>query len=143
MPLKKRKRVSRSLARRRPTYVCPNPLYQEVLPSKSGLTNPCLHFTTCSQVNTSILSILEATNEATIDRGSSTDTVGTLPNGYVRASPSIDRGSSTDTVAVDIDPCTHSDLDDDANALFDFEADYPENEAKIGVAYMAVKDNAN
>jgi hypothetical protein len=122
MPPKKRKRVSRSRARRRrPAYVCPNPLCQEVLPIQSGLTsNHFLHFTTCSQVNTSVLSILEATDQA-----------------------AIDRGTSTDTVAVDIDPCTHSDSDDDANALFDFDANYPENEAEIGVTYMAAEDNAD
>jgi hypothetical protein len=34
---------------------------------------------------------------------------------------------------VDINPCIHSDSDDDANTLFDFDADYPENEAEIGV----------
>jgi hypothetical protein len=119
MPPKKQKRGSRSRARCRPAYVCPNPLCQEVLPSQSGLTNHFLHFTTCSQVNTSVLSILETAHQA-----------------------GIDRGTSTDTVAVDIDPCTHSDSDDEAKALFNFDADYLENEAEIGVADMAAEDNA-
>jgi hypothetical protein len=37
---------------------------------------------------------------------------------------------------VEIDPCTHSDSDDVTNPLFNFDADYPENEAEIGVADM-------
>jgi hypothetical protein len=40
---------------------------------------------------------------------------------------------------VDIDPCTHSDSDDDTNEFFDFDADYPENDA----ADMAAEDNAD
>jgi hypothetical protein len=103
MPPPKRERGGRSLcgamgrARRAPAYVCPNPLCKEVLPaSQSGLTNHFLHFTTCSNVNPSVLSILQDTQKANTDRETS----------LARA-------------ASELDPCVHSDSEEATDYRFD------------------------
>jgi hypothetical protein len=117
MPPKKRERgglsprVTMGGSRRAPAYVCPNPLCKQVLPSQSGLTNHFLHFTTCGNVNTSVLAILEDAQQA--------DT---------------DRETSLAQATSELDPCVHSNSEEEATDYrFDFVEDYPENEAEPDV----------
>jgi hypothetical protein len=125
MQPKKRKRGGRSLcgamgrARRAPAHVCPDPLCKEVLPSQSGLTNHFLHFTTCGNVNTSVLAILEDSQQA--------DT---------------DREASLALATSELNPwCVHSDSEEATVYRFDFVENYLENEAEPEV--VAAHEEAN
>jgi hypothetical protein len=93
-------------SRRAPAYACPNPLCKEVLPSQSGLTNHFLHFTTCGNVNTSVIAILEEAQQADTERETS-----------------LARATS------ELDPCIHSDSEEATDYRFDFVEEYLENEA--------------
>jgi hypothetical protein len=83
---------------------------KEVLPSKSGLITHFLHFTTYGNVNPSVQAIVEAAQQADIDRATS-----------------LARATS------ELDPCVHSDFEETMDYRFDFAEDYPENEAEPDV----------
>jgi hypothetical protein len=100
-------------------HVCPNPLCQKVLSSPQGLTNHFLHFTTCSNINDSVVALLASA-----------------------AREVLDHDPETALAVATVDPCADSDSDNDVNVPFDFMADYPENEAAFGLEVPVVPADA-
>ena len=81
------------------------------------MTNHFLHFSTCSEVNQTAIALLQTAE---------------------------DREPSS--MAMEIDPCVHTDSDDDTDIPFDFIVEYPENDADSvlgpdGKANAAMADN--